>query len=1063
MSGGRGKRSASEAVGEEDENGLLSKRSRRSSQEMDSNDPLALPRQLEEQGYFKGSIVHIRLKNFVTYSECEFFPGPNLNVVIGPNGAGKSTIVCALALGLWGKTELLGRGKKMNEFIKFGAKEAIVDIELFRGSNFPLLRVMLRIHRDNTTEYSLNGRRVEKKAVPKRLAEELNVQIDNLCHFLPQDKVCEFAALTHQQRLKETERAVGSRDLLARHEELETLSQEIRRLSVTANERNQHLMNLEGQNKLLERDVQRFRRREERLRQIEVMHKKRPWLLWNKERERAVSIRDSRNQVKQDIEKLKSEQTPLLQELEELDKRVNTLDAERRRAQERLRALDGERRKRGDELEQQEREQERLQDNLANLQNQANERKQRAEKVEKDIAAIQQKLQGSNLPAINQAIMEHQNEDRRLNREMGELNQRMAEIGEERRAIMNEIQQIDRRLQQMQDVRHQRLERIRNQNKHVYDAHVWLENNRDRFQKEAYGPLCLEVRANQPIYASYMEMACASWVALAFVFQTEDDRNLFEEEAGRRHWRLSTLLPTNLSWSNPADARSLAQFGIRTWLDKCIEAPDAIKASLCDNSGINRAAVADSDVSSTDVYNFTDGKVYDIFTPRTRMYSIRSKYGQRAISTSNYPIKPADRCWYFGVGVDMTQKTALENDRDALRRRSDEKERELRSLNQELLQLQAQKQLHQDKIKELNSQKREREALVRAVERKEKELAELSKEADFSVEERKIRTQIEKVLRTRIAKAKEMRALMEELTRLALDQDFAAIERQQLTSRQHAVQSQNLRMYSSRITELERDYNRFSQLFAEAEHEVKRLKLEANRIAPMDQWKNDPIFTELPNELAALDAKIAEYQAEVDFIAQSNPVVVREYEQRLVQIEELKASLQKEEEELNRKKSNMETKKTSWLKEVEGLVTEIDKSFRKHFSRFGVGSVALVKDDEEDFSKYSLEIRVAYRDGADPCPLDPNTQSGGERSVATMIFLLCLHHITQCPFRLVDEINQGMDVENERKVFEIMQQIACSKICPQYFLITPKLLPNLAIIEQKLSFLCIMNGPWADH
>lgn len=55
------------------------------------------------QPFQPGSIVRIKVKNFVTYSQVEVFPGPNLNMVIGPNGTGKSTIVCAVCLGLgWG-------------------------------------------------------------------------------------------------------------------------------------------------------------------------------------------------------------------------------------------------------------------------------------------------------------------------------------------------------------------------------------------------------------------------------------------------------------------------------------------------------------------------------------------------------------------------------------------------------------------------------------------------------------------------------------------------------------------------------------------------------------------------------------------------------------------------------------------------------------------------------------------------------------------------------------------------------------------------------------------------
>ncbi len=47
------------------------------------------------------------MKNFVTYDEAEFFPGPHLNMIIGPNGSGKSTIVCAMCLGLGGKPAVI--------------------------------------------------------------------------------------------------------------------------------------------------------------------------------------------------------------------------------------------------------------------------------------------------------------------------------------------------------------------------------------------------------------------------------------------------------------------------------------------------------------------------------------------------------------------------------------------------------------------------------------------------------------------------------------------------------------------------------------------------------------------------------------------------------------------------------------------------------------------------------------------------------------------------------------------------------------------------------------------
>jgi chromosome segregation ATPase len=50
--------------------------------------------------------------------------------------------------------------------------------------------------------------------------------------------------------------------------------------------------------------------------------------------------------------------------------------------------------------------------------------------------------------------------------------------------------------------------------------------------------------------------------------------------------------------------------------------------------------------------------------------------------------------------------------------------------------------------------------------------------------------------------------------------------------------------------------------------------------------------------------------------------------------------------------------------------------------------------------------------------IQASVQSGGEKSVSTMLYLMSLQSLTQCPFRVVDEINQGMDAKNERMIYE---------------------------------------------
>ena len=65
-----------------------------------------------------------------------------------------------------------------------------------------------------------------------------------------------------------------------------------------------------------------------------------------------------------------------------------------------------------------------------------------------------------------------------------------------------------------------------------------------------------------------------------------------------------------------------------------------------------------------------------------------------------------------------------------------------------------------------------------------------------------------------------------------------------------------------------------------------------------------------------------------------------------------------------------------------------------------------MKDPDNDYKKFGVEIQVKFRAADKLKVLTPHHQSGGERSVSTMLYLISLQEMTKCPFRLVDEINQ---------------------------------------------------------
>lgn len=75
------------------------------------------------------------------------------------------------------------------------------------------------IYRDNKSSWMLNGRDSTLKHVTS-LMEAAKIQIDNLCQFLPQDKVGEFSRMNPVQLLRATETAVLDGDLALTHDKI---------------------------------------------------------------------------------------------------------------------------------------------------------------------------------------------------------------------------------------------------------------------------------------------------------------------------------------------------------------------------------------------------------------------------------------------------------------------------------------------------------------------------------------------------------------------------------------------------------------------------------------------------------------------------------------------------------------------------------------------------------------------------------------------------------------------------------------------------------------------------
>lgn len=218
-------------------------------------------------------------------------------------------------------------------------------------------------------------------------------------------------------------------------------------------------------------------------------------------------------------------------------------------------------------------------------------------------------------------------------------------------------------------------------------------------------------------------------------------------------------------------------------------------------------------------------------------------------------------------------------------------------------------------------------------------------------------------------------------------------------------------------------------------------------------------FEKLPNTIEELDARLDDIQARLECLSHHEKVNMEQYEASLEAARQLEERINNFGTDISNLEKEMVTIHSQWFPEISRIVDLINENFGRFMESMGyAGEIELKRgDNERDYESYGIEIRVKYRQNEKIQTLDRYVQSGGERAVAIAIYSLSIQHISQVPFRCVDEINQGMDARNERKFFEMLVEETCTDGNSQYFFISPKLLPNLSY-NDLMTVHVVMNG-----
>ncbi|XP_068188247.1 structural maintenance of chromosomes protein 5 [Antennarius striatus] len=1015
-----------------------------------------------EDRFVEGSILRLTMINFLTYDFSVVQPGPHLNMIVGANGTGKSSIVCAICLGLAGKTAILGRGDKVGLYVKRGCLKGVIEIELYKkGGNLIINR---EIHvESNQSLWMLNGKHCNQKTVEEEV-KSLRIQVNNLCQFLPQEKVGEFAKMSKIELLEATEKSVGPPEMYEDHCELKNFRNKERELENVVKEKANFLEKARQRNERNKHDVNRYYEKKRHLDVIELLDKKKPWVEYETTRKELEDVKKERDEAKKHLLTLKQAQAPMLRKIQRIDEQLKPTEAQMEAKNAAIKEASLKCKQKQDQLDRKHKEIEDIKQTQRLKQMEEEDHQKRISNTRRTIEDLKAELaKVGELPDVALQINAVNDELKRIQVERAKIESEKSDLRREKDNLCAESKMLEKKLNDMNNMMNAKEEKLRGRHKDTHIALQWLRKNKQLFVGNVCEPMMLVINVKDHRFAKYVENHISFHDLRAFVFQRKDDMEKFMTEVrDNMNLKVNSISAPEESCSRRPPSRnieSLKRFGFFTYLREMFDAPEEVMSYLCHQYRVHDVPVGNEQTKSMIRTVIGEPYLKVLYTANER-YTLKRSFYSNKISTSNSAVHPSQ---YLSILVDTEEKLQLEHQfKDCELKLRDMDER-IKALQKEISVLDKRENELLVKKKQLAELKGKKRQLEQKISTKQDSLRQMElnvidlKKIELDTKEKVAAVNAQKVtiVGVLLTQMKLRVKLTMEKVQIALDKVGLMAEKTKLEN--------DCREGTSELKTTDQKCNRLEQRKIQLRDQCKGLLKRAKMICGMQPDESLPedlcnAFSELPDTLDEIDAMLNEEHSRAECITGLSENVVDEYNRREQEIKHLEDELEAKNNALNAYRQNISEAKDRWLNPLRQLVEQINDRFSDFFrSMQCVGEVDLHSESEEEYDKYGIRIRVKFHNSTQLHELTPFHQSGGERSVSTMLYLMALQELNRCPFRVVDEINQGMDPINERRVFDIVVRTACKETTSQYFFITPKLLQNLKYAEE-MTVLCVHNG-----
>ncbi|MEM3755083.1 MAG: AAA family ATPase [Candidatus Bathyarchaeia archaeon] len=211
--------------------------------------------------------------------------------------------------------------------------------------------------------------------------------------------------------------------------------------------------------------------------------------------------------------------------------------------------------------------------------------------------------------------------------------------------------------------------------------------------------------------------------------------------------------------------------------------------------------------------------------------------------------------------------------------------------------------------------------------------------------------------------------------------------------------------------------------------ELKPLLLEANKLRlDFKAQVHERNIIEIMNEMSITEERLKPLAHISSDVKKMYSSYANLYEKLSEKAETLKKNKKKLEEELKKRLEK-------WKQVINEFLKNLSYRYNSILAEIGAsGEIKLVESN--DIEKAGIEILVGFK-GLKPRSLDSLTQSGGERSIALMAFLLALQQNIISPFRAIDEFDVHMDPRNREIISRLIIANTKSWFEGQYIVITP--------------------------